>query len=199
MQSYPEALKNLVEQLLKLPGVGRKTADRLAFHLVRVPRREAEDLAAAVLEVKERLSLCSSCQNLTDVDPCPLCSDPGRDQQLLCVVEMPADVTAIEKSGAFNGRYFVLHGCVAPLQGLGPEDLRLDRLRDLVAREQIREVIVSTNLTVEGNATAVFIAELLKPLEVQVSRPACGLPVGADFEYMDPVTIEKSIMGRCSL
>ncbi|MBW1645731.1 MAG: recombination protein RecR [Deltaproteobacteria bacterium] len=199
MQSYPDSLKKLVEQLMKLPGVGRKTADRLAFHLVRVPRREAESLAAAVLEVKDRLSLCSSCQNLTDTDPCPICADPGRDRRLLCVVEMPADVTAIEKSGAFNGRYFVLHGCVAPLQGLGPDDLRLDRLQNLVEREEIQEVIVSTNLTVEGNATAVFIAELLKPLDVRVSRPACGLPVGADFEYMDPVTIEKSILGRCRL
>ena len=199
MYRYPEPLKKLVEQLMKLPGVGRKTADRLAFHIVRMSPPEAIRLSQAIHEVTSRLQLCSDCQNLTEVDPCPLCSDLSRDTRQLCVVEFPADVTAIEKSGAFKGRYFVLHGAVAPLQGVGPEDLRLDRLMELVVRQQVQEVIISTNLTVEGNATAVYIATLLKPLNIHISRPACGLPVGADFEYMDPVTIEKSINGRCKL
>ena len=199
MNEYPEPLKKLVEQLMKLPGVGRKTADRLAFHIVRMASPEAMRLSQAIHEVTSRLQLCSDCQNLTEVDPCPFCSDSSRDTRQLCVVEFPADVTAIEKSGAFKGRYFVLHGAVAPLRGIGPEDLRLDRLKNLVIRERIQEVIISTNLTVEGNATAMYIAALLKPLEVVITRPACGLPVGADFEYMDPVTIEKSISGRCKL
>ena len=199
MNEYPEPLKKLVEQLMKLPGVGRKTADRLAFHIVRMASSEAMRLSQAIHEVTSRLQLCSDCQNLTEVDPCPFCSDSSRDTRQLCVVEFPADVTAIEKSGAFKGRYFVLHGAVAPLRGIGPEDLRLDRLKNLVIRERIQEVIISTNLTVEGNATAMYIAALLKPLEVVITRPACGLPVGADFEYMDPVTIEKSISGRCKL
>jgi len=199
MYKYPEPLKKLVEQLMKLPGVGRKTADRLAFHIVRMSPPEAMRLSQAVHEVTSRLQLCSDCQNLTEVDPCPLCSDASRNTRQLCVVEFPADVTAIEKSGAFKGRYFVLHGAVAPLRGIGPDDLRLDRLKELVIRRQIQEVIISTNLTVEGNATAVYITTLIRPLNVRISRPACGLPVGADFEYMDPVTIEKSIKGRCEL
>jgi len=199
MHKYPEPLKKLVEQLMKLPGVGRKTADRLAFHIVRMSPPEAMRLSQAINEVTSRLQLCSICQNLTEVDPCPLCSDSSRDALQLCVVEFPADVTAIEKSGAFRGRYFVLHGAVAPLQGVGPEDLRLNRLKNLVVRKRITEVIISTNLTVEGNVTAMYIAALLKPLNIHISRPACGLPVGADFEYMDPVTIEKSINGRCKL
>lgn len=199
MHKYPGPLKNLVTQLMKLPGVGRKTADRLAFHIVRMSPPEAICLSQAIHEVTSRLQLCSDCQNLTETDPCPLCSDPSRDVQQLCVVEFPADVVAIEKSGAFKGRYFVLHGSVAPLQGVGPDDLRLGHLKDLVVRKRIREVIVSTNLTVEGNVTATYIATLLKPLNIHISRPACGLPVGADFEYMDPVTIEKSINGRCRL
>ncbi|MBN2333348.1 MAG: recombination protein RecR [Deltaproteobacteria bacterium] len=199
MYEYPEALRKLVEQLMKLPGVGRKTADRLAFHVVHMARHDALQLSEAIRDVKNQLTLCSECQNLTDVDPCPLCSRAGRNAEQLCVVEFPADVSAIEKSGAFTGRYFVLHGTVAPLQGVGPEDLRLDILKSLVIHRRIQEVIVSTNLTVEGNATAACIADLLRPLNVQITRPACGLPVGADFEYMDPVTIEKSILGRCRL
>ncbi|HDJ27636.1 MAG TPA: recombination protein RecR, partial [Proteobacteria bacterium] len=145
MHRYPEPLKKLVEQLMKLPGVGRKTADRLAFHIVRMSPPEAIRLSQAIHEVTSRLQLCSDCQNLTEVDPCPLCSDSSRDIRQLCVVEFPADVTAIEKSGAFKGRYFVLHGAVAPLQGVGPEDLRLDRLKGLVVRQQVQEVIISTN------------------------------------------------------
>ncbi len=196
MNSYPESLTELVDQLKKLPGVGRKTAARLAFHMVRMPDGEAGKLAEAILEVKKRLSLCSFCQNLTEKDPCSICRDPHREVYQLCVVEYPADASSIENSGAFHGRYFVLHGNLAPMQGQGPESLRLERLKELVVSQQISEVIIATNPTVEGNATALLISRILEPLGVQLSRPACGLPVGADLEYMDPVTIRKSLDGR---
>jgi len=186
-------------QLRKLPGVGHKTAARLAFHMVRQPAAEIESLAAAILSVRDRLALCSFCQNLTEVDPCPLCRDSGRDPRLLCVVEYPADLVAIENSGAFNGRYFVLHGTLAPLQGIGPDDLRLERLKEVIRNGEIEEVILATNPTVEGNSTALLLRENLHPLGVRLSRPACGLPVGADLEYMDPVTISKSLAGRGDL
>lgn len=199
MYRYPESLQNLVRELVKLPGIGRKTADRLAFHMVRREPAEVEALAAAIRDVKRRLTLCSTCQNLTERDPCELCADTARDSRQLCVVEFPADVTAIEQSAAYRGRYFVLHGVFAPMQGIGPDELRLDRLVERVRAGGVSEVMVSTNLTMEGNATASWIAELLKPLAVTVTRPACGIPVGGDLEYMDPVTIERSIRGRCRL
>jgi len=199
MKSYPDALEALMAQLRKLPGVGPKTAARLAFHLVRQPAAELESLAAAILDIRERLALCSFCQNLTEIDPCPLCRDESRDRRLLCVVEYPADLVAIENSGAFRGRYFVLHGTLAPLQGIGPDDLRLEKLKRLVVNEKIEEVILATNPTVEGNSTALLLRENLSPLGVRLSRPACGLPVGADLEYMDPVTICRSLDGRGDL
>jgi recombination protein RecR len=199
MYRYPESLQNLVHQLMKLPGIGRKTADRLAFHMVRMDAAEVKALAAGIRDVKERLTLCSTCQNLTERDPCDLCADASRDAEKLCVVEFPADVIAIEQSAAYRGRYFVLHGVFAPMQGIGPDELRLDRLVERVQTGGVSEVIVSTNLTMEGNATAAWIAERLKPLAVTVTRPACGIPVGGDLEYMDPVTIERSIRGRCRL
>jgi len=186
-------------QLRKLPGVGPKTAARLAFHLVRQPSADLESLAAAILDIRERLVLCSFCQNLTEIDPCPLCRDESRDRHLLCVVEYPADLVAIENSGAFRGRYFVLHGTLAPLQGVGPEDLRLEKLKEIVTDARIEEVILATNPTVEGNSTALLLRENLHPLGVRLSRPACGLPVGADLEYMDPVTICRSLDGRGTL
>ena len=196
MKSYPGSLQGLVEQLMKLPGVGRKTAARLAFHMVRMPGEQAEKLAAAIIDVKNRLTLCSFCQNLTEHELCPICIDATRDAHQLCVVEYPADVASIENSGAFKGRYFVLHGLLAPMQGLGPDDLRLEKLRQIVLEQNISEVVLATNPTVEGNATALFLSRYLRPLGVNLSRPACGLPVGADLEYMDPVTIRKSLDGR---
>ncbi|HDS16490.1 MAG TPA: recombination protein RecR [Proteobacteria bacterium] len=196
MPSYPEALLGLVEELKKLPGVGRKTAARLAFHMVRLPLGEAERLAAAIIDVKNRLLLCSFCQNLTEQDPCPLCRDYARDRNKLCVVEYPADLISIENSGAFKGRYFVLHGTLAPIQGIGPEELRLEKLYHNIVAEKISEVVLATNPTVEGNATALYLSRFLRPLGILLSRPACGLPVGADLEYMDPVTIQKSLDGR---
>ncbi len=196
MNGYPDSLNGLIEQLKKLPGIGRKTAARLAFHMVRMPDSDAGKLAEAILDVKKRLVLCSFCQNLTERDPCAICQDPHREAHQLCVVEYPADAASIENSGAFRGRYFVLHGNLAPLQGLGPEDLRLEKLKDLVVQQRISEVVIATNPTVEGNATALLLSKILKPLGVRLSRPACGLPVGADLEYMDPVTIRKSLDGR---
>ncbi len=196
MKSYPGALQGLVEQLMKLPGIGRKTAARLAFHMVRMPGEQVEKLASAIIDVKNRLTLCSFCQNLTEQDPCPICSDVARDAHQLCVVEYPADVASIENSGAVKVRYFVLHGLLAPMQGLGPDDLRLEKLRQIVTEQKINEVVLATNPTVEGNATALFLSRYLRPLGVHISRPACGLPVGADLEYMDPVTIRKSLDGR---
>jgi recombination protein RecR len=196
MNSYPDSLSGLIDQLKKLPGIGRKTAARLAFHMVRMPDGDADKLAEAILDVKKRLSLCSFCQNLTESDPCAICRDPHREIYQLCVVEYPADAVAIENSGAFRGRYFVLHGNLAPMQGLGPDDLRLEKLRQLVIKQQVSEVVIATNPTVEGNATALLLSKILQPLGVQLSRPACGLPVGADLEYMDPITIRKSLDGR---
>ena len=196
MNSYPGALQGLVEHLMKLPGVGRKTAARLAFHMVRMPGEQAEKLAAAIIDVKNRLTLCTFCQNLTENELCPICSDRARDLHQLCVVEYPADVASIENSGSFRGRYFVLHGVLAPMQGLGPDDLRLEKIRQIVLDNKINEVVIATNPTVEGNTTALFLSRFLRPLGIHLSRPACGLPVGADLEYMDSVTIRKSMDGR---
>ena len=196
MKIYPQALEELISQLKKLPGVGPKTAARLAFDLVRRPAAEGEALARAILRVKENLTLCSSCQNLTESDPCPLCRDPGRDSRLLCVVEFPADLAAIENCGAFSGRYFVLHGNLAPLQGSGPDELRLERLERRVRETEVVEIILATSPTVEGNTAALLISERLSPLGLRLTRPACGLPVGADLEYMDQVMIRKSLEGR---
>lgn len=196
MQNYPEALEGLVEELRRLPGIGRKTAERLAFHMVRIPPAQAEALAAAIMAVKNRLQLCSECQNLTESDPCAICRDGGRDQDTLCVVEFPADLASIENSRGYRGRYYVLHGAMAPMQGIGPDELRLEKLKETVRRLGVREVIVATNLTTDGNATAQLLSRELRPLGVLLSRPACGLPVGADLEYMDQVTISRSMEGR---
>ncbi len=199
MSSYPPALERLILELKKLPGVGPKTAVRLAFDLVRRPAAEGEALAAAILEVKRNLRLCSGCQNLTESDPCPLCRDPARDRRLLCVVEYPADLVSIENSGAYNGLYFVLHGSLAPLKGVGPGQLNLEKLVRRVRCETIEEVIVATSPTVEGNTTALLLQRYLENFGVRLTRPACGLPVGADLEYMDRVTIRSSLEGRTPL
>ena len=196
MRNYPEALEGLVEELRKLPGIGRKTAERLAFHLVRVPSSQAEALAGAITAVKNRLQLCSDCQNLTETDPCSLCRDSSRESEILCVVEFPADLASIENSRGYHGRYYVLHGTMAPLQGIGPDELPLEKLKEVVVRFGVKEVIIATNLTTDGNATAQLVSQELRPLGVRLSRPACGLPVGADLEYMDQVTIQKSMEGR---
>ena len=195
MSSFPEPLQRLIEELQRLPGIGPKSAQRLAFHILKCPRDHAEQLADAVREVRERLKYCSICNNITDVDPCALCSSESRDQQLICVVEEPQNVAAIDRMREFKGVFHVLMGAISPLQGIGPDDLKIKGLLERVSRGA-SEVILATNPTVEGEATAIYLARLLKPLGVKVTRIAMGVPVGSDLEYADVVTMHKAIEGR---
>ena len=192
-------LERLIERLRALPGVGQKSAQRLAFHILRSPDTEVRALAAAIVEVKERIRLCGVCFNITDVDPCLVCADASRDRTAICVVEEPHNVVAIDKSGGFRGLYHVLHGSLSPLKGIGPDDLKipalLERLRDGV----VKEIILATNPNVEGEATAVYLSRLLKPLGIKVTRIALGLPVGSELEYADEVTVGKALEGRREL
>jgi len=189
-------MTRLIQQLTRLPGIGEKTASRLAFHILRSDREYAQALAEALVAVKDETRLCSVCFALTESDPCPLCADPQRSAEVICVVEEPADLLAIERVREFKGRYHVLHGTLAPLDGVGPDDLKIQpllvRLRDV----PVREVILATNPTAEGEATALYLAKLLKPLGVKVTRIAHGLPVGADLEYADVMTVGRALEGR---
>lgn len=194
-----DPIQRLIRELSKLPGIGQKTATRLAFHILRTPTSAVRDLADALVEVKEKIRFCSVCMNLTEQDPCQLCVDPSRDRHLLCVVAHPPDLLAVERTGSFRGRYHVLHGVLSPLEGVGPDDLRL---RELLTRlqgptaEPIKEVIVATSPNVEGEATAMYVARTLKPLGVRVTRIASGLPIGGDLEYADGVTIARALEVR---
>jgi recombination protein RecR len=195
----PEPIVRLVEAFHRLPGIGPKSAQRLAFHMLRVSEKEAEELAAAVLDVKRRIKFCSSCLNITETDPCSFCADPARDASLICVVEQPLDIVAIDRAAAFKGRYHVLHGCLNPMEGVGPEQIHV---RELLARVQdgaVREVIMATNPSLEGEATAMYVHRLLSPLGVRVTRLARGLPSGADLEYTDDVTLARALDGRQDL
>jgi recombination protein RecR len=194
--SQPEPLTRLIEQLQRLPGIGRKSAQRLAYHILRHPRDEADRLCDAVREVKDRVTYCSVCNNVTDVDPCHLCSDGDRDPGMICVVEEPQNVMAIEKTRDFKGLYHVLMGALSPLQGVGPDDLKIKGLLGRLGNGGVGEVILATNPNVEGEATAIYLARLIKPLGVRVTRIAMGVPVGSDLEYADEVTMHKSIEGR---
>ena len=193
--SLPEPLIRLIEELQHLPGIGPKSAQRLAFHILKNPREQAERLAAALRGVKDQVSYCSVCSNITDTDPCPFCRDDSRDHHLICVVEEPQNVSAIEKTREFKGVYHVLMGALSPLQGVGPDDLKI---KSLLARitNGAGEVILATNPTVEGEATAIYLARLLKPLGVKVTRIAMGVPVGSDLEYADEMTMHKALEGR---
>ncbi len=193
--SLPDPLVKLIEELQRLPGVGPKSAQRLAFHILKTPREQADRLADAVREVKERVTYCSICNNITDADPCTFCSSEARDRQIICVVEEPQNVSAVEKTREFKGTYHVLMGTLSPLQGIGPDDLKI---KGLLARvgSGVSEVILATNPTVEGEATAIYLARLLKPLGVKVTRIAMGVPVGSDLEYADEVTMHKALEGR---
>ena len=193
--SLPESLTRLIEELQRLPGIGPKGAQRLAFYILKTPREQADRLADAVREVKERVTYCSICSNITDRDPCGFCSDSGRDPHVICVVEEPQNVTAIEKTREFKGLYHVLMGSISPLQGIGPDDLKI---KSLLARVNagVSEIILATNPTVEGEATAIYLARLLKPLGVRVTRIAMGVPVGSDLEYADEITVHKALEGR---
>ena len=197
--SLPEPLARLVEQLQKLPGIGAKSAQRLAFHVLRHPREDAERLCEAIRDVKERVTYCSNCNNITDVDPCPLCTSTTRDQRLICVVEEPQNVAVVEKTREFRGVYHVLMGALSPLHGVGPDDLKIKGLLTRVGTNGVDEVILATNPTVEGEATALYLARLLKPLGVRVTRIAMWIPVGSDLEYADEVTMTRAMEGRRDL
>ena len=186
----------LVDQLRRLPGIGAKSAQRLAFHLLRQPREEVDALLSAVRDVKELITYCSICSNITDADPCYYCTHPGRDQRVICVVEDPHNVAVVENTKEFNGAYHVLMGALSPLQGIGPDDLKIKSLLGRVVGGEVDEVILATNPNVEGEATAIYLAKLLKPLGVRVTRIAMGLPVGSDLDYADDVTMHKAMQGR---
>lgn len=194
--SLPAPINDLIEQLRKLPGIGGKGAQRLAFHILKSPREESEQLCDAIRGVKERVTYCSVCNNITDVDPCMFCTGPSRDQRTICVVEEAQNVNVVEKTGGFRGAYHVLMGVLSPLQGVGPDDLRIKGLLDRVGQGQVDEVILATSPTVEGEATALYLARLLKPLGVKVTRIAMGIPVGSDLEYADEITMSRSMEGR---
>jgi len=199
MSRFAEPMTRLIDELKKLPGIGSKSAQRLAFHILRSSDADAEALAAAVHDVKQKLRLCSICNNITDIEPCTYCSNPTRNQRLVCVVEEPTNIAAIEKTRHFNGVYHVLHGSISPLHGVGPEQLRVSNLVSRVKAGQVDEVILATNPTVEGEATAVYLFEELKRPGLKVTRIAMGIPVGSDIEYTDEVTMLKAIEGRREL
>ena len=197
--SLPDPLKRLVEQLQKLPGIGAKSAQRLAFHILRTPREEVERLSDAMRDVKELVTYCSICNNITDADPCAYCTSATRDPRMICVVEEAQNVSVIEKTREFRGRYHVLMGALSPLQGVGPDDLKIKGLLDRIGTGGVEEVILATNPTVEGEATALYLARLLKPLGVRVTRIAMGIPVGSDLEYADEVTMTRAMENRRDL
>ena len=194
--SYPEPLQKLIDEFCRFPGIGPKTAQRLSFFLLSRPREEAAGLARAIVEAKDKLLFCSQCGCLTEKEPCRYCSDPRREQKLFCVVQEPRDVLRLEQTGHYRGLYHVLHGALSPLDGLGPEELRLPQLLQRLSEREAEELIVATNPNVEGDATAAYIASLVKPLNVKVTRIAFGLPVGGDLEYADDITLSRSLDGR---
>jgi recombination protein RecR len=196
--SLPDPLVRLIEELQRLPGIGPKSAQRLAFHILRTPREQTDQLVNAVRDVKERVTYCSVCNNITDADPCGYCSNERRDHQLICVVEEPQNVAAIEKTREFKGVYHVLMGALSPLQGVGPDDLKIKGLLARIGDGAV-EVILATNPNVEGESTAIYLARLLKPLGVKVTRIAMGVPVGSDLEYADEFTMHKAMEGRREL
>jgi len=196
MSKFAEPMSRLIDELKKLPGVGSKSAQRLAFHILRSSDDDAEALAASIRDVKAKLRLCSVCNNITDVDPCTYCSSPTRNQKVICVVEEPTNIAAVEKTRHFNGVYHVLHGSLSPLHGVGPEQLRIGNLLSRVEKGGIEEIILATNPTVEGEATATYLAQQLKREGLRVTRIAMGVPVGSDIEYTDEVTMLKAMEGR---
>lgn len=201
MLDYSEPVAKLIDEFKRLPGVGQKSAQRLAFHILRQPEERVEDFVRALREVKERIVFCSSCNNLTDVDPCMYCSNPARDRSVICVVEEPYNLVAIEKTRSYKGLYHILHGSLSPMRGVGPDELMLSNLFPRLSpgsdeAEAVTEVIIATNPTTEGEATANYIARLIKPLGVRVTRIAMGMPVGSDLEFVDEVTMDKALSNR---
>lgn len=198
LDSIP-SFARLVTELAKFPGIGQKTATRLAFFLLRQPVSEAEALAAAICDLKAKIRFCSTCHTVTESDPCPLCADPARDDRLLCIVEEPQDLVSIERSRSFRGRYHVLHGALSPLDGVGPDQLRIASLLERLREGAVEEVLVATNFSVEGEATALYLGRLIRPLGVRVTRLAYGIPVGSDLEYVDEATVHRAVEGRRDL
>ena len=199
MRQYPKPLNKLINELSRLPGIGGKTAQRLAFHILSMSDGDAFRLSDSIREAKEQMRYCSVCGNLTDVDPCAICSDTDRDPSVICVVESPRDVIAMEKIREFKGYYHVLHGTISPMDGIGPDDINLKSLVLRLQDERVQELIIATNPTIEGEATAMYIARLIKPSGIKVSRIAHGIPVGCDLEYADEVTLLKAVEGRRQL
>ena len=196
MSGYSDALGNLVDQLAKLPGIGRKSAQRLAFHILKQPEKEAQLLAEAILTAKAKIHYCSLCYNLTDKELCPICSNMERDASVLCVVEDARDVIALERSNQFHGLYHVLHGAISPMDGVGPDQLKIKELLQRLQTHPAEEIIIATNTSIEGEATAMYLSNLLKPLGIKVTRIAQGLPVGGDIQYADEVTLAREYEGR---
>lgn len=196
MPDFAAPLQRLIDEFRRLPGIGQKSAQRLAFHVLRTPRENAAALAAALLDVKDHLGLCAECNNISDAELCPYCRDPHRDRSQICVVEEPHNILPVETTRSYAGLYHVLHGAISPLRGVGPEQLKIKGLLDRIAQGAVREIILATNPTVEGEATAVYLARLLKPLGVRVTRIAMGIPVGSDLEFADEVTMLKSLENR---
>ena len=196
---YEGPIQDLIDELSRLPSIGPKSAQRLAFYLVKAPPDEAKRLAEAISNAKERISFCKECGNVAEGDLCRICRDEGRDRTVLCVVEEPKDAATVEKAGVIKGRYHVLGGAISPLDGIGPEDLHVQELLERVERDHVIEVIIATNPNLEGNATAMYVAALLKPLGVRVTRLASGLPVGGDLEYADETTLARALEGRSEM
>ena len=194
-----ESIQRLVSELKKLPGIGAKSAERIAFHILDMRRDDAEELSRAILDVKTKIRLCSECCNVTEADPCPICSSERRDRSVICVVEKPSNVQMIEKGGAYNGLYHVLHGLISPLGGVRPEDVTLERLMERLRDGSVKELVIATNPTVDGDSTALYIAKLVKPLGVAVTRIARGVPVGGDIELTDEATVARAMEGRSEL
>lgn len=196
MDHYALPIANLIDQFSKLPGIGRKSAQRLAFYVLEMDSEEAIKLSSAILEAKERIGFCQVCGNLTDKPVCSICSNTGRDKSLICVVEGPRDIIAMEKSREFKGLYHVLHGTISPMGNIGPQDIKIKELLNRLGDDTVKEVVIATNPTVEGEATALYISRLIKPLGVKVTRIAHGIPVGGDLEYFDEITLARAMEGR---
>jgi recombination protein RecR len=196
MSRVAEPINQLIKRLARLPGIGEKTASRLALHILRASREEARELAESILAVKEKITLCSQCYNLTDADPCKICGGGDRDRSLLCVVEEPGDLIALENSGEFRGLFHVLHGVISPLDGVTPDDIKIQELLKRLEGGQVKEVILATNPTTNGNATALYLSKIISPLGIAVTRIAQGIPMGGDIEYTDEVTLKKAMEGR---
>ena len=199
MNKYSRSLNQLISSLHRLPGIGPKMAQRLAFHILKTPREESERLVRSILEVKERITNCSICGNFTEKDPCPICEMDQRDRSLICVVEDPPDIVNVEKTGKFNGVYHVLMGTLSPIDGIGPDQLRIRELVERVQKDKVKEVIIATNPNAEGEATSTYLNQILKPLGVRVTRIAYGIPMGGVIEYTDELTLGKALEGRIEL